>query len=63
MASRNTARSRAMVTAVARLPASAFPVHQNRGEKYDEKLLRACRAEGSLDVVINDEAPAAASAT
>ena len=51
------------MTAVARLPAGAFPVHQHRRGKYDEKLLRARHSEGSLDVVINDEAPAAASAT
>jgi len=63
MASWNTALSRAMVTAVARLLASAFPVHQHRCGKCDEKLLRARRAEGSLDVMVNDEAPAAASAT
>ena len=51
MASWNTARSRAMVTALARLPTRAFPVHQHRRGKYDEKLLRARHTGGSLDVV------------
>ena len=62
MASWNTARSRAMVTAVARLPTALSGPPARRG-KYDEKLLRARHAGGSLDVVVNDEAPAAASAT
>jgi hypothetical protein len=35
----------------------------HRRAKYDKKLLRARHAEGSLDVVVNDEPPAAASAT